>query len=170
VTSPILWFTGRPGSGKHTIADAVRAGLQRRRIAVEVLDQRHLTSVLGSASSPGERETRLHWLIGLLHRHDIVTLVISEDADGPAAERARATIPGLMEIFVDTPREICVDRIGIRAAETPFVNPVNPDLRVVTHDREVRASAAQVLSLLDTIDLTTEPTAGDHRPWASAGA
>ena len=85
-----------------------------------------------------------------------------------AAERARAAVPGLIEVFVDTPREICVARIGSRANE-PFANPVNPDLRVVTHDREVSASAAQVMSLLDTIDLTDDHLDGG-RPWASAGA
>ena len=170
MTSPILWFTGRPGSGKHSIAAAVSTEIQRRRVPVEILDQRRLDQVLGATSDPGAYESRLHWLISLLHRHDIVTLVISEEADGPAAERARAILPGLIEIFIDTPLEVCIDRIGIRAAEQPFTNPVNPDLRVVTHDREVRASAAQVLSLLDTINLTSEPTAGDYRPWASAGA
>ena len=47
---------------------------------------------------------------------------------------------------------------------------MNPDLRVVTHDREIQASAAQVLSLLDTIDLTGDDALRDYRPWASAGA
>ena len=170
MTSPILWFTGRPGSGKSTIANAVLAGLRTRRVPVELLDQRQLAETFGSSSDPAAAEIRLLWLLGLLNRHGIVTLVISASADGPAAERARAVLPDLIEVFVDTPLEICVDRIGIRAAETTFANPVNPDLRVVTHDREVQASAAQVLSLLDTIDLTRDTGAGDHRPWASAGA
>lgn len=170
VTSPILWFTGRPGSGKSTIADAVLGELHRRRVPAELLDQGRLHEILGSAPDPGPAEARLHWLIGLLQRHGIVNLVISDRADGPAAERARTTLAGLIEVFVDTPLEICVNRMGIRAAETPFTNPVNPDLRVVTHDREIRASVAQVLSLLDTIDLTGDDALRDYRPWASAGA
>jgi adenylylsulfate kinase len=170
VTSPILWFTGRPGSGKSTIANAVLAGLRTRRVPVELLDQRQLAETLGSTADPAAAEARLLWLLEVLNRHGIVTLVISEPADGPAAERARGVLRDFIEVYVDTPLEICVDRIGIRAAEEPFANPVNPDLRVVTHDREVQASAAQVLSLLDTIDLTRDTGAGDHRPWASAGA
>ena len=106
VTSPILWFSGRPGSGKSTIADAVLAELRRRRVPAELLDQGRLLELLGTAGEPDATETRLHWLIGLLQRHDIVTLVISANADGPAAERARRTVAGLNEVFVDTPLEI----------------------------------------------------------------
>jgi len=168
MSTPVLWFTGRPGSGKSTIADAVVAGLRTRRVPVELVDGSSLTGVLGAAPSSQTGEARLHWVAGLLNRHGIVTVITPDPADGPAAERARAAVPGLIEVFVDTPREICVSRIGSRANE-PFANPVNPDLRVVTHDREVSASAAQVMSLLDTIDLTDDHLDGG-RPWASAGA
>ncbi|MFZ4515027.1 MAG: adenylyl-sulfate kinase [Acidimicrobiia bacterium] len=165
MSAPVLWFTGRPGSGKHTVADEVVAGLRTRRVPVELLDHAILETEIGPTADPAQR---LRYLAALLQRHGVVSVVISSAADGPAADAARATIPGLIEVFVDTPREICIHRVGQRAA-MDFEAPVAPELRVVTHDREPLASAAQVLSLLDTIDLTG--SAGDTagRPWASAG-
>lgn len=165
--TPILWFTGRPGSGASTVAAAVAAGLRARKVPFETLDGDALRQVLGDPADPSAAERRLHWAAGLLHRHGIVAIVDAAPADGPMAERARGALAGLIEIYVDTPREICIDRVGSRATE-PFSAPVNPDLRVVTHDREATASAAQVLSLIDTIDLTDDGLDGG-RPWASAG-
>lgn len=168
VTPPVLWFSGRPGSGKTTIAEAVVSALRTRRVPVEYLSGDELNAQLGVAHDPEVTERRLHWAVNLLTRHDVVVIVEAGPSDGPLAERARAACPGLIEVFVDTPLETCVARVGSHAAEG-FTPPVNPDLRVVTHDREPSASAAQVLSLVDTIDLTSDALDGG-RPWASAGA
>lgn len=165
MSAPVVWFTGRPGSGKHTVAETVAAGLRTRRVPVEVLDHAVLEAELGPSADP---QRRLHWLAGLLSRHGVVSVVISADADGPAGERARHALPGLIEVFVDTPREICISRIGMRAA-SDFDAPLAPEVRVITHDREPVASAAQVLSHLDTLDLTASDDDRAGRPWASAG-
>jgi hypothetical protein len=74
-------------------------------------------------------------------------------------DEVRAKIDSFVEVFVDTPIEVCEERDvkGLyeraRAGEIPeftgvsdpYEPPATPEVRVVTHDRDASASAAQVI-------------------------
>jgi hypothetical protein len=165
---PVLWLTGRPGSGKTTLAAGLSDALRNTGIRVECLDAADLDAALGTPPDAESADRRLAWLTQLIARNGAVSIVVADPADGPAADRARNAIPNLIEVFVDTPRDVCVQRAG-RRATIDFVEPIAADIRVLTHDRDPRATVAQVVSQLDLEQLRAEPAVEGRRPWASAG-
>lgn len=70
-------------------------------------------------------------------------------------EQLRTEVPRLVEVFVDAPASQCEARAG--RADPGYEEPYAPDLRVPTHDREPRASVAQVLSFLEEHGFATGP-------------
>jgi adenylylsulfate kinase-like enzyme len=80
----------------------------------------------------------------------------------------RATIDRFVEVYVDTPIDVCEERDvkGLyeraRAGEIPeftgvsdpYEPPTAPEVRVVTHDRDISASAALVIEHLEGVGLT----------------
>lgn len=62
----VVWFTGRPASGKTTVADRTRAALRARGVPVLWLDSDDLRSVLTPTPSYSEDE-REHFYAALRH-------------------------------------------------------------------------------------------------------
>src|SRR5207253_6874369 len=83
-------------------------------------------------------------------------------------DEVRAKIDRFVEVFVDTPIDVCEERDvkGLyeraRAGEIPeftgvsdpYEPPTAPEVRVVTHDRDASASAAEVIEYLEGVGLT----------------
>ena len=156
-----LWFTGLSGSGKSTIAAAVSDELRRRGHRVELLDGDEVRDNLsaGLGFSKADRDTnirRIGWVAALLARNGVVR------------DEVRATIDRFVEVYVDTPIEVCEERdvkgLYERArtgeipeftgVSDPYEPPTAPEVRVVTHDRDASASAAQVIEYLEGVGLT----------------
>jgi adenylylsulfate kinase len=97
---------------------------------------------------------RLGWVAALLARHGVTSIVVSDAQWPDAAEEARGTIRNFIEVFVDTPIDICIERVGADAA-VDYTEPIAPELRVLTHDRDPNASAAQVVSYLESTGMFT---------------
>ena len=165
----VLWFTGLSGSGKSTIGHRVERMIERGAFAY-VLDGdnvRHgLNSDLGFA--PEDRVENIR-RIGEVARlfADAGGLVLSAFISPYRADRDR--VRGLMgpgefvEVFVDTPLEICEarDPKGLykkaRAGEisnftgldAPYEVPENPEVHLETANISVDEAAAQVIRYLD---------------------
>jgi adenylylsulfate kinase-like enzyme len=62
-----IWFTGRPASGKTTLARAVRHALQERGISTILIDSDELRRVmtLGATYAPAERDLFYNQLVEL---------------------------------------------------------------------------------------------------------
>ena len=60
----------------------------------------------------------------------------------------RAEVTGFVEVHVDAPADVCTERVGV--ADPHYEEPIAPDLRVPTHDRDERASTAQLLSYVES--------------------
>ena len=166
----VLWFTGLSGSGKSTIGHRVERMLIERGAFAYVLDGdnvRHgLNSDLGFA--PEDRVENIR-RIGEVARlfADAGGLVLSAFISPYRADRDR--VRGLMgpgefvEVFVDTPLEICEarDPKGLykkaRAGEisnftgldAPYEVPENPEVHLETANISVDEAAAQVIHYLD---------------------
>lgn len=153
-----IWISGRPGSGKHTLARLVTAELLRRKIECELLERESIARSLDlgpRAISDGSTDTRrLGWVAALLARHGITTVVVADTLWTDAAEEARGAIRNFIEVFVDTPLDVCIERVGSDAA-VDYTEPIAPELRVLTHDRDPSASAAQIISHIEAIGLFT---------------
>jgi len=173
----VLWFTGLSGSGKSTIGHRVERMLIERGAFAYVLDGdniRHgLNSDLGFA--PEDRVENIR-RIGEVARlfADAGALVVSAFISPYRKDRDR--IRSLMgkgefvEVFVDTPLEICEarDPKGLykkaRAGEisnftgldAPYEAPENPEVHLLTADLSVDEAANQVIHYLEQRNIIGE--------------
>lgn len=173
----VLWFTGLSGSGKSTIGHRVERMLIERGAFAYVLDGdniRHgLNRDLGFA--PEDRVENIR-RIGEVARlfADAGGLVLSAFISPYRHDRDR--VRGLMgpgefiEVFVDTPLEICEarDPKGLykkaRAGEisnftgldAPYEAPTNPEVHLETKNLSVDEAAGSVVRYLEEHDILGE--------------
>ena len=113
----VLWFTGLSGAGKSTIANLVEARLNNLGMHTALLDGdnvRHgLNKDLGFATADRVENIRRIGEVAKLMT-DAGLIVLCSFISPFRAERrlAREILPAgeFIEIFVDTPREICIER------------------------------------------------------------
>ncbi len=170
----VLWFTGLSGSGKSTIAHRVESMLVDRGVFAYVLDGdniRHgLNSDLGfSAKEREENIRRIGEVARLFADAGAVVLTAFISPYRRDRERVRALLGQgeFVEVFVDTPLEICEarDPKGLykkaRAGEisnftginAPYEAPGSPEVHLETADLGVDEAAAKVVRYLATHDI-----------------
>lgn len=173
----VLWFTGLSGSGKSTIGHRVERMLIERGAFAYVLDGDNIRHGLNSdlGFSPEERVENIR-RIGEVARlfADAGALVLSAFISPYQKDRDR--VRGLMgpgefvEVFVDTPLEICEarDPKGLykkaRAGEisnftgldAPYEAPEHPEVHLRTQDLTVDEAAACVIGYLEEQNILGE--------------
>ncbi len=169
-----VWLTGLPASGKSTIGAALEERLVRSGRFAYLLDgdnMRHgLCADLGfSDADRAQNVSRIGELARLFADAGaiaIVALVSPMDAARCAVRESHARC-GLwfIEVFVDTPLEVCMARDpkalyakaragqihGFTGIDAPYEPPSRPDL-TLPPELEVPAAVGAVLELLDICD------------------
>ncbi len=169
-----VWFTGLSGSGKSSVAIAVERTLVESGRLAYVLDGdniRHgLNRGLGFTAADRDENVRRAAEVGrLLADAGAVSLIPLVSPYRAARNNARALheaaqIP-FVEVFVDTPIDVCEQRdvkglyakarageiSGFTGIDDPYQPPLNPELRLVPTDGDAEAMAALVISLLDRV-------------------
>jgi adenylyl-sulfate kinase len=164
-----VWFTGLSGSGKSTIANEVALRLLDAGRPAYLLDGdnvRHgLNADLGfSAADRAENVRRIGEVARLMADAGLVVLVpvISPyrvDRDRARAIHAAADL-GFVEVFVDTPLELCEQRdpkglyakaragelTGMTGIDDPYEAPVTPEVHLGPADLD-----EQVAAVLDAL-------------------
>ena len=171
VRGATVWFTGLSGSGKSTVASAVTALLTERGVLTYTLDGdnlRHgLNGDLGfSADDRAENVRRVGEVARLFADAGAIALVplISPYRHGRDHARALHDAAGLdfVEVFVDTPMEICEQRdpkglykkaragelTGFTGIDDPYEAPLDPELVVEGGRVSAEEAAATVVELL----------------------
>jgi bifunctional enzyme CysN/CysC len=166
-----VWFTGLSGSGKSTVASALTASLSGRGVLTYTLDGdnlRHgLNGDLGfSAEDRAENVRRVGEVARLFADAGVVALVplISPYRAGRDHARTLHEAAGLdfVEVFVDTPLEVCEQRdpkglyrkaragelTGFTGIDDPYEPPLAPELVVRTSEVSAAEAAAEVFDLL----------------------
>ena len=167
-----IWFTGLSGSGKSTVAAACERLLVADGRPAYLLDGdnlRHgLNGDLGfSAADRDENVRRVAEVARLFADAGVVALVPLISPYREARRRARAlheaTGVPFLEVFVDTPLEVCEERdpkglytkaragelTGMTGIDDPYEAPESPDLIITPDDGRAVAAATRVLALLD---------------------
>ncbi len=170
-----VWLTGLSGSGKSTVAGALTALLTARGVLTYTLDGdnlRHgLNGDLGfSAEDRTENVRRVGEVARLFADAGVVALVplISPYRAGRDHARALHEAAGLvfLEVFVDTPIEVCERRdpkglyakaragelTGFTGIDDPYEAPLEPEL-VIPDGATPAAAAAAIAELLSTTDV-----------------
>jgi bifunctional enzyme CysN/CysC len=166
-----VWLTGLSGSGKSTVAVEVERALVAGGRAAYLLDGdnlRHgLNADLGfSAADRAENIRRIGEVARLFADAGVVALVPVISPYRADRERARAIHEAVglrfVEVFVDTPLELCEARdpkglyararageiAGFTGIDDPYEPPEHPDLRLTPGHGDPSAQAARVLALL----------------------
>jgi len=168
-----LWLTGLSASGKSTVAAAVEKALVERGRSAYLLDGdnlRHgLNADLGfSLLDRTENVRRTGEVAKLLADAGVVAIAALVSPDREARDRVRAAheAAGLrfVEVFVDTPIEVCEDRDpkGMYAKartgelshftgiDSPYEKPLTPEVRLTPADGDVAAMAAAILAAIES--------------------
>ena len=147
MSAAFVWLTGRRGAGKQTIGAAVAEALRAAGHPCALLDADALSTHL--AHGPSERGlASLAWLGRLLTENGVTTIVTVDLPRRSDRDALRAEVSGFIEVHVDAPADVCTERVGV--ADPHYEEPIGPELRVPTHDRDARASTAQLLSYLES--------------------
>ncbi len=170
----VLWFTGLSGSGKSTIAHRVESMLVDRGVFAYVLDGDNIRHGLNSdlGFSPEEREENIR-RIGEVARlfADAGAVVLSAFISPYRRDRDRVRAllgPGeFVEVYVDTPLEICEARdpkglykkarsgeiSNFTGIDAPYEAPESPEVHLKTTKLTVDQAAATVVRYLATQDI-----------------
>ncbi len=175
-TGCTLWFTGLSGSGKSTIAHGLEAALLQRKIHAYCLDGDNLRLGLNkgltfSEIDRAENVRRVGEVARLVAESGCIAIacLISPYAKDRALCRQRHVDSELkfVEIFVDTPLEVCEQRdpkglykkaraggiTGMTGIDAPYDRPQNPELVLTPATHTIDHCVGQCLSLLSDLKL-----------------
>lgn len=163
-----VWITGLPASGKSTIVSILRPRLEAMGLAVEVLESDEVRRALTPAPTYSQAERDLFYRALVFTGQRLVANGVTVLFDATASKReyrdyARRVIPRFVEVAIDCPLEVCMqrDRKGTyekgRRGETdtvpglqvPYESPLNPELKIDTTIVQSDEAARQVLDFIN---------------------
>ena len=162
-----VWITGLPASGKSTLAATLARQLRVLGVNVAVLESDALRTVFSRTPRYDEQDREYFYgslaFVGrVLTEHGISVIFDATANRRRYRDRARQQIPRFVEVFVECPLEVCVQRdpkgiyrqardgtaSNVPGAQAPYEPPKNPDI-VIHGDRDDPEDAAhQVIGLL----------------------
>jgi adenylylsulfate kinase len=162
-----IWLTGLPASGKSTIAAALARAFAARGIDAAILESDVLRPILAANAgyTEGGRDAFYRALVhvgALLVDHGVPVVFDATANRAAFRARAKARIDRCLEIFVDTPLDVCVSRdpkgLYRRAQSDPdgsmpgiqaeYERPGHPDL-IVSGREPPDANAGAILRIVD---------------------
>lgn len=156
-----MWITGLPASGKSTVATALARELSTRGIDVAVLESDALRRIFTPDPRYSEEERDIFYgamtHVGQLLTEHGVPVIFDATANRRAyRDRARQHIPRFVEVYVDCPLDVCMNRdpkgiyhkaqqgeaTTVPGLQSAYEPPENPEVRV-RGDREAPEMAAR---------------------------
>jgi adenylylsulfate kinase len=160
-----LWFTGLSGAGKTTICRAVATELLAHGLQIEVIDgdviRKHLCKDLGfSKADRDENIRRIAFVSKLLTRNGTVVLVSAISPYRAARDNARQMIGDFVEVYVNTPLEVCELRDtkdlykkaragkvrGFTGIDDPYEPPLAAEIVCDTNKQNLREIISKVVA------------------------
>jgi len=164
-----VWFTGLSGAGKSATAEALTSLLLERGRQVTVLDgdvvRTHLSKGLGFSRE--DRDTNIHrigFVAAEIARHGGAVVCAAVSPYRAARNRCRTMVgtDRFIEVFVDTPIEVCEQRDikglyakarrgevkGFTGVDDPYEPPHNAELVLDTVKPSVEENARRILGQL----------------------
>lgn len=166
----ILWLTGLSGAGKTTLSIALERALFERGALVTILDgdvvRSGLNQDLGfSAEDRKENIRRIGEVAKLLANQAFVVIVafISPFREDRDSVRQSMAAGRFIEVFVDSPLEICEQRDtkglykkarkgeinDFTGISSPYEPPLAPEIHAKTSELPVEECSTQIIDYLD---------------------
>ncbi len=164
-----VWFTGLHNSGKSTTASVLTALLQEHGRTVTLLDgdvvRTHFSEGLGfSKEDRDDHIRRMGYVAAEIVRHGGIAICAAVSPYRTTRNDVRSMIGSdhYIEIFVDTPLEVCELRDtkglyararrgelrGFTGIDDPYEAPQNPEVRLETLERTAEENARTILARL----------------------
>lgn len=164
-----IWFTGLSGSGKSTIANELEVALFKNKICTYTLDGDNIRAGLNaelsfSREDREENNRRIAEVVRLFVDAGLVTIASFISPLNKERERAKEIIgeDNFLEIFVNTPLEICERRDvkglykkaregkinNFTGIDSPYEAPENPDIEINTENETLKESIQKILDFL----------------------
>ncbi len=164
-----LWFTGLSGAGKSTTAEVLTVLLLEHGRQVTVLDgdvvRTHLSKGLGFSKEDRDVNIRrIGFVAAELVRHGGIAVCAAVSPYRATREDVRAMVgkDRFVEIFVDTPIEVCEGRdvkgmyakarrgeiTGFTGIDDPYEAPVNPEITLDTVANTPEENAQRIVAYL----------------------
>lgn len=165
-----VWFTGLSGSGKSTTANALIELLRERGRELTVLDgdvvRTHLSTGLGFSREDRDINVRrIGFVASEVVRHGGIAITAAVSPYRATRDEVRAMVgpERFLEVFVDTPLEVCEARdvkgwyakarsgevTAFTGVDDPYEPPLHPELHLLTEDTTPEANARLVLLELE---------------------
>ncbi|MFL7891714.1 MAG: bifunctional sulfate adenylyltransferase/adenylylsulfate kinase [Anaerolineales bacterium] len=165
-----LWFTGLSGSGKSTTAEILTSFLLERGRQVTLLDgdvvRTHLSKGLGFSRE--DRDTnilRIGFVAGEIARQGGIVIAAAISPYRTTRNEVRKMVGEnrFVEIFVDTPIEVCEERDvkglyararrgqiqGFTGVDDPYEVPVDPEITLHTVEETPEMNARKIVDYLE---------------------
>ena len=165
----VLWFTGLSGSGKSTIANAVDELLNRNQNHTYLLDGDNIRLGLNRGLGFSEEDrvenirrigevSKLFVDAGLI----VLSAFVSPFARDREQVRQLLNDGEFVEVFVDTPLEVCEQRdpkglykkaragdiANFTGISSPYEQPTTPEIHLKTAELSIEGAAQQVIDYL----------------------
>jgi len=163
----VVWFTGRPGAGKSTLARGVQTKLQSNGAACLMIDgdilRQGLCRDLGfSIADRAENVRRASEVAAIGACAGLVVLVamISPIAVARDAAIGRLKASGIrtLEVYVNAPLDVCEARdpkLNYQRAragqlpdftgiQSPYEAPLSPDMEIKTGERDIEGCVKEI--------------------------
>lgn len=169
--SCILWFTGLSGSGKSTLANALEAQLLALNKHTYLLDgdniRMGLNSDLGFCDEDRVENIRRVGEVSKLFVEAgviVLTAFISPFRKERQSVRALVDRDEFIEIFIDTPLEVCEKRdpkglyqkarngeiAHFTGISSPYEPPINPQIRIINDTISIEEGTKMIIDYLYT--------------------
>jgi adenylyl-sulfate kinase len=167
-----VWFTGLSGSGKTTAAHLLERRLRGSGYKVEVLDgdvvRTHLSKGLGfSKEDRDENIRRIGFVCELLSRNGVIAIAAVISPYRAAREEVRARIRNFVEIHMDCPLEVLIERDvkglykkalagqiqHFTGIDDPYEPPSEPELTIRSDRESAEESQKRIRETLDRLGL-----------------
>ena len=156
-----VWITGLPASGKSTVASALAKQLERLNIDVTILESDIMRGIFSPNPQYNDQDRdyfygSLAFIGRVLTEHGISVIFDATANLRSYRERARQQIPNFIEVFVDCPLDVCIQRDPkgiyrkaqqgeaqhVPGIQTRYEPPLNPAV-VVQGDQDDPEDAAR---------------------------
>lgn len=162
----VIWFTGYSGAGKSSLAAAVETQLKAQGIQTSILDgdivRTGLCQDLSYSKQDREENIRRvgHMARQLIDTHTVVLCAfISPFRESRDKVRALFNKGDFIEVFVDTPLEICEQRDAkglykkarsgvikdFTGIDSPYEKPQDPEIHIKSTSGNTLAESAQII-------------------------
>ncbi len=162
-----LWLTGLPASGKSSIVARLLPKLASMDLTAEVLESDVVRRILTPEASYSKEERDLFYrALGFmgsrLLAHGVNVIIDATASRRAYREFARTLMPDLLEVSVECPIQICMERdkkgtyrrglqgesSTVPGLQEPYEAPLSPDLIINTTELLPDAAADHIVALI----------------------